>query len=1489
MKFRNTFSSVIISLLIVILSIGFAYFNGRFNIGDSFLEDKLQEINLPEGFSFSCSSLERTFLKEIVLYDFFLYYDDTEIFSAKEIKTGFSIIQYLKKNAKLSISATDFETNITQNIINDIQKNIGVNDSNEPFPFNLEAIQLINGKAVIDFNDLKLISDIPQGKIAFNKKFDITQFLINLQNLEINYKENDIKINELALNMDANKLLKFEIQNAKLEKIVNINNVSGSVNISDIKKISGKVNIDNGTSLYNNFEGNFNSLDLNFIYNWENSISMICDFNDLIFKTNDMSFDINKSSIKVESNFDGDTTYEIKILESFAKKTDYGNINLDNLIVTGNGNWKKLNISAKTIIGKITSDIPVYDLTNLESTNFEANLNYLQNNFKLDFYTPLLGNYNNNLINDFSSNITGNFVLTNNEINEFNVIFDKIKIDSISNPIKADLSYDTTKILKLDINLEDSLVLKAEADPKTKSGTCRIAFNDFQITSFDDGLSKLIPTITSIYDNETRIEGNIFITGNIEEELFGKANAQIALRNIILNDTKQNFATTFDGKLSYPQLTVNQITLTSGNITAEYSGTVDLANLLPQGRVALNKNEDGKLLSELNFEKNYDKKSFSYNIFSPIFPQSTIYGDFYPENLNNIKSSFILTSVDKKYDGSFVLDLLNPKLDLNFNGMELSAILDEDQTIDATLNFNQFEIEFEKLSKIYLEGKLEAFYNTIDGNYSVNLTNFYSQYGSYGRLGLDLKWTPSNFDITNIQYKGLNGNINLNYNNLTDLVSQNFDSVVLKGKLAGNPGNIEFYAYKNAVKIDIQNFDTSIIPSLNLKGNISLQAFGNIKGNMFGDVSGTIQNIDFKSFFKLNKDSINLIDADASYNTTKLEAFNFSYSFDSKTVVTDFRINNIMNNHIGVQYQKGDISFSGQLGEDFKEITGKLKNENCYLTSEFPISSGTHDITVNTKEFEINGDYINGSYSFDTKTIDLNIDKSFIFGLNVSGKLDKMVNLSITDVYFPLPILNQLINFPEFQINDGKLRGDLQILGEIQNPEFFGTLFVNRFDIKLFWFPDQNILINNLTLTLDQNTFTSNRTEITIKNDRTGVISYGTNDNTVKFENWQFQEFTFGMNINDPVSFWFPMPEMDFNVETSITGSVEYYGGLDTQGTRGNIVISNGVIDFDVPTLPYWVSTDLPAIDLDLQIETGKDVSFYFPKESNPILNMTFSQGEKIRLVNGIEDGLTVDGNLSFKSGKIYYFQKDFFITSGNLRFDPKVKVNEDEIPIVLDMTARIRDFDNEGNRIDINLILEDASLNNISPRFESTPALSESEILTLLGQNILPDSIYANTSVSSFASLAVATTEAISKLGIIDTETVFSIDQTIREALNLDSFSVRTNILQNLLFDALPGSFLNNQLSPLAKYLDGTTVFVGKDLGSGFFLQGTLQFTGNNFLSDKEGNTFLADDLLLNVEMSLDWENQLGNFQIFSQPNELSVFNIFDNIGFSVTKTIKF
>ena len=54
-----------------------------------------------------------------------------------------------------------------------------------------------------------------------------------------------------------------------------------------------------------------------------------------------------------------------------------------------------------------------------------------------------------------------------------------------------------------------------------------------------------------------------------------------------------------------------------------------------------------------------------------------------------------------------------------------------------------------------------------------------------------------------------------------------------------------------------------------------------------------------------------------------------------------------------------------------------------------------------------------------------------------------------------------------------------------------------------------------------------------------------------------------------------------------------------------------------------------------------------------------------------------------------------------------------------------------------------------------------------------------------------------------------------------------------------------------------------------------------------ERSHTFLADDLNLDIEISLEWDNPLAVFTFFIQPVNLTLYDVMDSFGFGVSKRI--
>ena len=92
---------------------------------------------------------------------------------------------------------------------------------------------------------------------------------------------------------------------------------------------------------------------------------------------------------------------------------------------------------------------------------------------------------------------------------------------------------------------------------------------------------------------------------------------------------------------------------------------------------------------------------------------------------------------------------------------------------------------------------------------------------------------------------------------------------------------------------------------------------------------------------------------------------------------------------------------------------------------------------------------------------------------------------------------------------------------------------------------------------------------------------------------------------------------------------------------------------------------------------------------------------------------------------------------------------------------------------------------------------------------------------------------------------------------------------------------------SPLATYLNNTSIYIGKYVGSDLYLQAMVYLQAID--SAFNDSAFMTDDLSLDLEISLEWENPLGTFTFFTTPSNLTLHSMFDNFGIRYDQTIYF
>ena len=369
-----------------------------------------------------------------------------------------------------------------------------------------------------------------------------------------------------------------------------------------------------------------------------------------------------------------------------------------------------------------------------------------------------------------------------------------------------------------------------------------------------------------------------------------------------------------------------------------------------------------------------------------------------------------------------------------------------------------------------------------------------------------------------------------------------------------------------------------------------------------------------------------------------------------------------------------------------------------------------------------------------------------------------------------------------------------------------------------------------------------------------------------------------------------PLPSSNVDIWGDVTGYLRVGERSDSViYLNGDLKAANLTMSIGMEPMPEWMlrKSDTRTTS-DLSLLLTENVKFVFPLTGDPILRADLAEYQSLNVKVDEMGQLDVSGSLDIRSGEIFYFQKNFYITEGNISFRQSPTDMRGFNPII-NLRARLRDFDSDGNQVDIYLNLRDATMDNLSPSFESSPSKPLSEIMQILGQSILPNSVYGDISVSSMVSIVSASVDILSRFGIIASQNDNTLEQSIRSSLSLDTFSLHTNIIENLIYDTVSyaSSNLNNDmLSPMARYLDGTTLYLGKYLSPELYLEGMIHLDADSNQLDTQ-HTFLADDLNLDIEISLEWDNPLAVFNIFTRPDNITLYDIIDTFGFGVSKRI--
>ena len=1094
-------------------------------------------------------------------------------------------------------------------------------------------------------------------------------------------------------------------------------------------------------------------------------------------------------------------------------------------------------------------------------------------------------------------------------------------------PIRTTLAYQQSSLggqLQVDVGFENQLSLHAVYDlPKDKIDTFFIngRLQNLAMAKFSPALDRYAPFLKPYYSDDTKLTGNLSFqstagTGTILG-FDGTFATDLALFDLSIGNRSLDAGFTFLADIDGDSVIVNALTLATAGLRLQFIGETEMRNLLPSGELRLYSIADGSLLGYAKFSS-LPPSQYRYMVSSPLESSLLLEGIIARDGLETITSKSELSILGTNYPIDFEFTSSTLQIDLkSSDALSVQAVLTP--PFRATIQANSFTFPRKGLlANSMLDGEYSFSFNDlhdwqIEAD-SMGLSSFMFNERSYSMTGSLL---ASPYAVTVTDFSIQEGNqtfmMDVNYkgSDLLDVFQNDmllpFTFVFSLHENEENTIEISLVGEKErlAFTLAIQNLDLGRFSSIlegyaldvsslghtDVRQNLSMDGMFELTGPEFS-FSSDLEAVG--SLLKLENSRVSLGDMSLIGQLLTIDGTNGLLSsqgtFDHVRHLSYVDQPSHVAYDLSLEFTPIDTLFNlGSLIREYQkeELVANLTLNDILIYGEGGLSDGTYSIGYKEDVLAITSPLLFFRYDFSEKYLSARIDRQFGIGLNAQGNLEPQnLALELTDLYFPLPLINRLFLKPIFSFRKGVVEGDVIVGGTLADPRVYGQVFIDSSEMELFWLPQDIISVKNVTATMDGERAISPIFPFFSTNKTTGVTVQGNGQIGAEFDGLNLLNYSINAETNEGSVFvWIPIQGIDADVKTYAQGTFNLYGvGFETW-LDGEILIQDTSLSLGIKGLPSWyVAAGLTSTKFNLT--TGRNVSFLYPNSPNPFIKATIKENQKIEFTfDHLTEVFSVDGNFSFRSGEIYYFQKNFFITEGSLALHTDALSGTNMIQPTINLRAKMTDFDSQGNRVDIYLVLRESSLTNINPQFESIPSKDVNEIFEILGQSILPTGAYGQVNLYSVASLAAAATDVAERLGYINTSSTTALTESIRISLGLDMFSLRSNIVQNILFDALPGSNLTSSLSPLARYLNNTSIFMGKYIGNQFFLQALLHLSAMD--SSKVNRSFVVPDLSLDLELSLEWANPLATFSLFTQPNELSIYNILDTIGFSVTRRI--
>lgn len=483
------------------------------------------------------------------------------------------------------------------------------------------------------------------------------------------------------------------------------------------------------------------------------------------------------------------------------------------------------------------------------------------------------------------------------------------------------------------------------------------------------------------------------------------------------------------------------------------------------------------------------------------------------------------------------------------------------------------------------------------------------------------------------------------------------------------------------------------------------------------------------------------------------------------------------------------------------------------------------------------------------------------FVAEAEGRLSATeVEANLTHVSLDVERVPELFDFGEFRIVAGTAEGSLRMNGPIFDPDLFGTLTARGVEARLHLFSD--------TIGPADGFIVFSEKEMRVQPLKTPVGQAEANfEGLFLISRWELEQFELAVETVGT-----PGPHVDFDfggvhVDGYGRGSFSIVGTGSDVRLHGEIVAHNTSVTLsevdEADAEPPGPDDD--GLIVDLEIESGRGVEFLWPTTNFPILRAVARPGDRLQIgADTLQQSFQIVGDIGIQGGELFYFDRSFIVREGMIRFNE----TEDDVDPRLTVRAETRDVGPDGP-VRISLVADESRLSELSVRVVSDPPLPEEEVLAMLGAGMFTS---AEDGLINLSGAVLLGGDLVGQFGVMRT-----VESSIRNALQLDLFTVRTQLLQNLVRGAIdePGGGVEAPIPSLGRYFDNTTMFLGRSLGPDVFLELLVQLRSQDIFEDAE-RQFAAVDI--DTELSLEFETPFFNIEWSFMPQRPENLFVPDN-----------